>query len=51
MDIFHIDLFLKLYWLFEKTENKQKRGRGWPTFLKKYKDKEHRSERANISQN
>ena len=48
---FHIDLLLKLYCLFEKTENKQKRGRGWPTFLKKYKDKEHRSERANISQN
>ena len=26
---FHIDLF-KLYYLFEKTENKLKRGRGWP---------------------
>ena len=30
MDIFHIHLFLKLYCLFEKTENKRKRGRGWP---------------------
>ena len=29
---FHIDLLLKLYCLFEKTENKRKRGRGWPIF-------------------
>ena len=33
-DIFHIHLLLKLYCLFEKTENKQKRGRGWPNFFK-----------------
>ena len=31
--IFHIHLLWKLYCLFEKTENKQKRGRGWPNFL------------------
>ena len=24
----------KLYCLFEKTKDKQKRGRGWPNFLK-----------------
>ena len=24
---------VKLYCLFEKTENKQKRGRGWPNFF------------------
>ena len=37
MDItyFHIDLLLELYCLFEKTENKRKRGWGWPIFLKK----------------
>ena len=35
MDIFHIDLLLKLYYLFEKTENKRKRGRVRPFFLKK----------------
>ena len=29
---FHIDLLLKLYFLFEKIENKQKRGWGWPIF-------------------
>ena len=27
-DIFHIDFLLKLDCLFEKTENKRKRGRG-----------------------
>ena len=26
---------VKLYCLFEKTENKPKRGRGWTIFLKK----------------
>ena len=26
---------VKLYCLFEKTENKQKRGRGWSIFFKK----------------
>ena len=31
MTFFHIDL----YCLFEKTENKPKRGQGWPSFLKK----------------
>ena len=36
-DIFHIHLLLKLYCLFEKTENKQKKGRGWPIFKKKTK--------------
>ena len=35
MTFFHIDLLLKLYCLFEKTKNKQKRGHGWPIFLKK----------------
>ena len=25
----------KLYCLLEKTENKRKRGRGWPIFIKK----------------
>ena len=30
LDIFHIDLLKKLYCLVEKTENKRKRGRGWP---------------------
>ena len=29
-DIFHIDLLWELYGLFEKTENKRKRGRCWP---------------------
>ena len=28
LDIFHIDLLQKLYCLFEKTENKRKRGLG-----------------------
>ena len=32
-DIFHIDLLLELNFLFEKTENKRKRGRGWPIIL------------------
>ena len=32
LDLFHIDLLLKLY-LFEKTENKRKRGRGWAILL------------------
>ena len=27
---FNINLLQKLYCLFEKTQNKQKRGRGWP---------------------
>ena len=31
-DIFNIDLLLKLYCLFEKTEYKIKRGRDWPIF-------------------
>ena len=31
-DIFHVDLLLKLYCLFEKTENKRKRVWGWPIF-------------------
>ena len=35
MNIFHIDLLQKLYCLFEKTEIKWKRGRGWHIFLKK----------------
>ena len=31
MTFFHIDLLQNLYGcLFEKTENKQKKGRGWP---------------------
>ena len=30
MKFFHIDLLLKLYCLFEKTENKRKRGRVGP---------------------
>ena len=34
MTFFHIDLLKNLYCLFEKTENKQNRGRGWP-FKKK----------------
>ena len=35
IDIFYIDLLYKLYGcLFEKTENKRKRGRGWPIFKK-----------------
>ena len=29
---FHIDLLLKLYFLLQKIENKQKRGWGWPIF-------------------
>ena len=33
-DIF-THLLQKLYCLFEKTENKRKRGRGWPIFFKK----------------
>ena len=33
-DIF-THLLQKLYCLFEKTENKRKRGRGWPIFRKK----------------
>ena len=28
--------------MFEKTENKRKRGRGWPIFFKKKKKKERR---------
>ena len=36
MDIFHIDLLLKLYCWFGKTENKQKEPRVCP-FLKKHK--------------
>ena len=35
---FHIDLLHKLYCLFEKTENKQKRGWGWPIFKKNMAD-------------
>ena len=35
MTFLHIDLLLKLYCLFEKTENKRKRGLGWTIFLKK----------------
>ena len=31
-DIFHVDLLLKLYCLFEKTENKWKRVWGRPIF-------------------
>ena len=34
-DIFHIDLLQKLYCLFDKTENKPKRCRGWPNCFKK----------------
>ena len=34
IDIFHIDWLQKLYCLFEKTENKLKRGRGRPIFKK-----------------
>ena len=34
MDIFYIDLLWKLCFVFEKTKNKQKRGRGRPIFLK-----------------
>ena len=37
-DIFNIDLLLKLYCLFENTENKRKRGQSWPiqiTFTQK----------------
>ena len=34
-DFFHIVLLWRLYCLFEKTENKWKRGQGWPIFLKK----------------
>ena len=33
---FHIDFLLKLYCLFEKTDNKQKRGGGWSIFQKTY---------------
>ena len=32
-----------MYCLFEKTENKQKRGRGWPNFFKKKKKKKKKS--------
>ena len=32
MDIFHIDLLQKLYCLFEKTENKRKRGRDFKKY-------------------
>ena len=35
LDIFHIDLLQKLYCLFEKTENKQKRGTGLAHLKKK----------------
>ena len=34
-DIFHIDLLLKLYCLFEKTKNKQREAGVGPFFLKK----------------
>ena len=33
---FHDDLLLKLYCLFGKTEDKRKRGRGWPFFKKRF---------------
>ena len=33
---FHINLLYTLYWLFEKTNNKQKIGRGWPIFKKSW---------------
>ena len=35
MTFFNIDLLLKLYCLFERTENKQKRGTGLAYFFKK----------------
>ena len=31
---FHVTLLLNLYCLFEKIENKCKRGRGWPILIK-----------------
>ena len=35
LTFFHIYWLYKLYCLFEKTENKLKRGRGWPIFCNK----------------
>ena len=35
MDIFHIYFFVKIVMCVLQDENKLKRGRGWPIFLKK----------------
>ena len=45
LDIFHIELLLKLYCLFEKTKNKQKRGRYWPIFKKQLRHKKSHCDR------
>ena len=47
MDIFCIDLLQKLYCLFEKTENKRKRGRIGP-FFKKRRDQEEAAASSSI---